>query len=159
MFGVIICPRCNRARGVDLSVKTSKCPGCGLHSEVDRMHTYFQTDNELELAEAVRRTSSRMQHSIEDYGEDVVLARQATEEQRKKSRNQSLDFDGMVLLARSMSSESGFGLDDVFAVVLDGVLHAGTGAADSFRQLLFVIGLKIGVHAVHFGMEAAAGTF
>ena len=113
MFGVIICSRCNRARGVDLSVKTSKCPGCGLHSEVDRMHTYFQTDNELELAEAVRRTSSRMQHSIEDYGDDVVLARQATEEQRKKARNQSLDFDGMVMMARSLDSESGFGLDQL----------------------------------------------
>ena len=113
MFGVIICPKCNRARGVDLSVKTSKCPGCGLHSEVDRMRTYFQTDNEQELAELVRRTSSRMQHSIEDYGDDVVLARQATEEQRKKTRNLSLDFDGMVMIARSLSSEPGFGLDDL----------------------------------------------
>jgi hypothetical protein len=113
MFGVIICPRCNRARGVDLSVKTSKCPGCGLHSEVDRMRTYFQTDNELELAEAVRRTSSRMQHSIEDYGDDVVLARQATEEQRKKAKNQSLDFDGMVMIARSLASELGFDLDEL----------------------------------------------
>jgi len=99
MFGGIICPRCNRARGVDLSVKTSKCPGCGLHSEVDRMRTYFQTDNEQELAELVRRTNSRMQHSIEDYGDDVVLARQATEEQRKRTKNQSLDFDGMVMIA------------------------------------------------------------
>jgi hypothetical protein len=113
MFGVIICPRCNRARGVDLSAKTSKCPGCGLHSEVDRMRVYFQTDNELELAEAVRRTSSRMQQSIEDYGDNVVLARQATEEQRKKARNQSLDFNGMMLLARSISSETGFSLDDL----------------------------------------------
>jgi transcription elongation factor Elf1 len=113
MYGVIICPRCNRARGVDLSVKTSKCPGCGLHSEVDRMHTYFQTDNEQELAEAVRRTSSRMQHSIEDYGDDVVVARQAAEEQRKRSKNQSLDFDGMVLIAHSLASETGFGLNEV----------------------------------------------
>jgi hypothetical protein len=113
MFGVIICPKCNRARGVDLSVKTSKCPGCGLHSEVDRMRTYFQTDNQQELAELVRRTSSRMQHSIEDYGDDVILARQATEEQRKKTRNQSLDFDGMLMIARSLSSEQGFGLDEL----------------------------------------------
>jgi hypothetical protein len=113
MYGVIICPRCNRARGVDLSVKTSKCPGCGLHSEVDRMRTYFQTNNEQELAEAVRQVGTRMQHSIEDYGDDVVLARQATEEQRKKTRNQSLDFDGMVMIARSLSSEQGFGLDDL----------------------------------------------
>jgi hypothetical protein len=113
MFGVIICPRCNRARGVDLSVKTSKCPGCGLHSEVDRMRVYFQTDNELELAEAVRRTSSRQQHSIEDYGDDVILARQASEEQRKRSKNQSLDFDGMVLLAHSLECEAGFSLDDL----------------------------------------------
>ena len=113
MFGVVICPRCNRARGVDLSAKISKCPGCGLHSEVERLHTYFQTDNELELAEAVRRTSSRMQHSIEDYGDDVLLARQATEEQRKRARNQSLDFEGMVLIARSLSSETGFSLDQL----------------------------------------------
>ena len=118
MFGVVICPRCNRARGVDLSVKTSKCPGCGLHSEVDRMRTYFQTDNEQELAELVRRTNSRMQHSIEDYGDDVVLARQATEEQRKRTKNQSLDFDGMVMIARSLSSEQGFGLDDLKGVLI-----------------------------------------
>ena len=76
------------------------------------MRTYFQTDNEQELAELVRRTSSRMQHSIEDYGDDVILARQATEEQRKKTRNLSLDFDGMVMIARSLSSV-GFGLDDL----------------------------------------------
>jgi hypothetical protein len=113
MYGVVICPRCNRARGVDLSVKTSKCPGCGLHSEVDRMRTYFQTDNEQELAEAVRRTSSRLQHSIEDYGEDVVIARQAAEEQRKRTKNQSLDFDGMVLIARSFPPESGFDLEEL----------------------------------------------
>jgi hypothetical protein len=120
MYGVIICPRCNRARGVDLSVKTSKCPGCGLHSEVDRMHTYFQTDNEQELAEAVRRTSSRMQHSIEDYGDDVVVARQAAEEQRKRSKNQSLDFDGMVLIAHSLASETGFGLDELKEALITG---------------------------------------
>jgi hypothetical protein len=119
MYGVVVCPKCNRARGVDLSVKTSKCPGCGLHSEVERLRTYFQTENEQELAEAVRRTSSRMQHSIEDYGEDVVVARQAAEEQRRKSKNQSLDFDGMVLIARSFQSESGFDLEELRAVLTE----------------------------------------
>jgi hypothetical protein len=113
MYGVVVCPKCNRARGVDLSVKTSKCPGCGSHSDVDRMRIYFQTDNEQELAEAVRRVGTRMQHSIEDYGEDVVMARQATEEQRKRSKNQSLDFEGMSFIARSLSSENGFGLDEL----------------------------------------------
>ena len=119
MYGVVVCPKCNRARGVDLSVKTSKCPGCGLHSEVERLRTYFQTENEQELAEAVRRTSSRMQHSIEDYGEDVVVARQAAEEQRRMSKNQSLDFDGMVLIARSFQSESGFDLEELRAVLTE----------------------------------------
>ena len=77
------------------------------------MRTYFQTENEQELAEAVRQVGTRMQHSIEDYGDDVVLARQATEEQRKKAKNQSLDFDGMVMIARSLSSEQGFGLEEL----------------------------------------------
>ena len=113
MYGVIICPKCNRARGADLSAKTSKCPGCGVHSEVDRMRIYFQTENEQELAEAVRRVGTRMQHSIEDYGDDVIMARKATEEQRKKVKNQSLDFDGMVFIARSIVSENGFGLDEL----------------------------------------------
>ena len=107
MFGVMICPGAIGPEGSDLSVKTSKCPGCGLHSEVDRMRVYFQTDNELELAEAVRRTSSRQQHSIEDYGDDVILARQASEEQRKKPKNRSLDFDEMVLLATRWSARRG----------------------------------------------------
>jgi hypothetical protein len=81
------------------------------------MHTYFRTDNQLELAEAVRRTSSRMQHSIEDYGDDVILARQATEEQRKRTRNQSLDFDAMALMARSLSACSEFGLEELKAAL------------------------------------------
>jgi hypothetical protein len=67
---------------------------------------------------------------------------------------QRLVFGPLALFLGGLPSD-----DHIIAIVLDGVLHPGAGPADRFRQFLLVISLKIGVHAVHLGMEAAAGTF
>jgi predicted RNA-binding Zn-ribbon protein involved in translation (DUF1610 family) len=46
MFGVIVCPSCNRARGVDLSAAAVVCPSCGKKMNVGRAKVYFKTDSE-----------------------------------------------------------------------------------------------------------------
>jgi uncharacterized protein with GYD domain len=60
MFGVIVCPRCNRVCGVDLGTKSKRCPACGHRIEVSKAKVYFKTDSQEELAEAVRRLADEI---------------------------------------------------------------------------------------------------
>ena len=66
MFGVIICGRCHRPRGVDLSTASATCPHCGASIDVRRARVFFQTDSLTELARAVREVSER-HVDVEDF--------------------------------------------------------------------------------------------
>ena len=57
MFGVIVCGRCHRPRGVDLATSRARCPHCGASIDVTRARVFFSTDSQSELAEAVRAYS------------------------------------------------------------------------------------------------------
>ncbi|MBM4237524.1 MAG: DUF1922 domain-containing protein [Euryarchaeota archaeon] len=65
MFGVIVCPRCNRARGVNLSTSKTHCPTCGKGIDIGKAKVYFETDSESELAEAVRRMSEQLSSGLD----------------------------------------------------------------------------------------------
>ncbi|MDD1747154.1 MAG: DUF1922 domain-containing protein, partial [Methanomassiliicoccales archaeon] len=67
MFGVIICPKCHRARGVSLSTSRAKCPHCGHSIDVSLAKVYHKTDSQEELALAVQRMTERLAANIEDY--------------------------------------------------------------------------------------------
>jgi len=65
MFGVVICPNCNRPRGVNLSARKAMCPACGKYIDLRRTKIYFETDSETELAEAVRKLSEQTSGGFE----------------------------------------------------------------------------------------------
>jgi hypothetical protein len=66
MFGAIVCPKCNTARGVRLPSKTARCPKCGHSIDVTKAKLYFETDSQEELVEAVRALSVRLATDIEE---------------------------------------------------------------------------------------------
>jgi len=57
MYGVVICPRCNQARGVDLGSRTASCPRCGNRIDLRKAYVYARVDDQRLLPEAVRRVS------------------------------------------------------------------------------------------------------
>ena len=57
MYGVVICPRCNQARGVDLDSRTATCPRCGNRIDLRRARCYARVEDKRQLPEAVRRVS------------------------------------------------------------------------------------------------------
>ena len=59
MFGVVVCPRCKRARGVDLGKKTTACD-CGFEIRISVSRTGFETSDARELAAAVGRTQAEL---------------------------------------------------------------------------------------------------
>src|SRR3989442_14967767 len=65
MFGVVVCPRCHRAKGVDLSKKTTSC-SCGFEIRVVPASVRVRVGTERELIEAVRRGSAELAGGLAD---------------------------------------------------------------------------------------------
>ena len=65
MFGVIVCPRCGRAKGVELPKKTTSCP-CGFEIRVLPSRVRFETANARELAAAVGRINAEIRGGSEE---------------------------------------------------------------------------------------------
>ena len=59
MYGVVVCSRCEKARAVNLSQKTSTCE-CGSRIPIQRSKPYFKSDSQSEVAEAVRQMNARL---------------------------------------------------------------------------------------------------
>jgi hypothetical protein len=57
MFGVVVCPRCGRAKGVELPKRTTSCQ-CGFEMHVHPSGIRFETADARELVEAVGRINA-----------------------------------------------------------------------------------------------------
>ena len=66
MFGVVVCPRCHRAKGVELSKKTTSC-SCGFEIRVVPARVRVRVGTERELIEAVRRVSAELAGGLAEY--------------------------------------------------------------------------------------------
>jgi secreted Zn-dependent insulinase-like peptidase len=58
-YGVIVCPKCGRARGVESIRKTVTCQ-CGRVIKVGRMKLQYPTDSPLELADIVGKVNASL---------------------------------------------------------------------------------------------------
>ena len=62
-YGVIICPKCGKAKGIETRKKTTTCP-CGRELRLKRGMFKFMTDSPIELADLVARVNAAL-HGIE----------------------------------------------------------------------------------------------
>src|SRR5439155_218726 len=78
MYGVIVCPRCKRAKGVDLKQKTTTC-ACGFEIRIAPSRVRARADTARELASLVGQVSAELagQRAREDPTVDVVIDKQA----------------------------------------------------------------------------------
>ena len=58
-YGLIICPSCGKARGVETSKKTATCP-CGRTGRLFKSQVKYETDSPLELADMVAQANSQL---------------------------------------------------------------------------------------------------
>jgi len=71
MYGVIVCPRCKRAKGVDLKQKTSVCT-CGFEIRILPARVRARADSARELAPLVARVSAEIAGGLETYERAVA---------------------------------------------------------------------------------------
>jgi len=58
-YGVIVCPKCGLAKGVEAKKKTTSCQ-CGKEIVLARTKLMFQTDSPLELADSVAKANAAL---------------------------------------------------------------------------------------------------
>jgi len=78
MFGVVVCPRCGRAKGIELPRKTTSCP-CGFEIHVVPSRIKFETSNARELATAVGRLNAE----LHGEGSEVLVRTTGPKKQSK----------------------------------------------------------------------------
>jgi len=103
MFGVIVCPRCSRVRGVDLSRKRVNCPGCGHSIDVTRAKIYFSTEDQAELAEAVRH----MAREIAPRLDRQEVEPWTLETEQEETIPKRFDEQGLIMTIISLTEEGG----------------------------------------------------
>jgi hypothetical protein len=58
-YGVIVCPKCGKARGIETKKKTTSCQ-CGREIVLSKIRFEFTTDSPLELADAVAQANEQL---------------------------------------------------------------------------------------------------
>jgi len=103
MFGVIVCPRCSRVRGVDLSRKRVSCPGCGHSIDVTKAKIYFSTEDQAELIEAV----GHMAREIAPRLDQQEVEPWTLETEKEETIPKRLDEQGLIMIIISLTEEGG----------------------------------------------------
>jgi hypothetical protein len=106
-YGVVICPACVRARGLQTSRKTSTCP-CGRQVKLRRASFRFLTDSPRELADMVAQAN-----------EQLANGKQVRRKRARSPKDLAKDPVGRAeIVARELTRELGeFGVEDVRRVL------------------------------------------
>jgi len=106
MFGVIVCPKCNRVRGIDLSIGRAVCPRCGHPIDIDRAKVYFRTESQRELVEAVRQKAREIAPSLDPAElEDWAIVKDGIDPPEQPERG--ISEDRVYEIARRLTADQG----------------------------------------------------
>jgi hypothetical protein len=76
MYGVVVCPRCKRAKGVDAKQRTTTCV-CGFEIHVFPNRMRARTERAADLADLVGRVNAEISGGLKTYEADLAPRRQA----------------------------------------------------------------------------------
>ena len=59
-YGVIVCPKCKKAKGINLLNKTTKCPRCNKIIIIDKIKITYGTDSEHKMRQVIGLINAKM---------------------------------------------------------------------------------------------------
>ena len=114
MLGVVVCPKCHRARGADLSNLTTRCAHCRHVIDLSKARVYARTDSKDKLPEAVRRMTEKLAVNVEDYPAERKSRARAPQQEKKPKRADLLNLEGLRSLAIELNrGKDHFDVQDV----------------------------------------------
>ena len=60
-YGIVLCPKCKKPKGVILSYKTTKCIWCNKLIKLDKTQILFKTNSEHELRNALGSINAKLE--------------------------------------------------------------------------------------------------
>ncbi|MDD1769981.1 MAG: DUF1922 domain-containing protein [Methanomassiliicoccales archaeon] len=103
MFGVVVCPKCKKARGVVLGSARARCPRCGHSIDLSRARVFYKTDSQTELAEAVKKMMDRLSEGIEEIDVERKRRRPVPAKETRKRRTE----ESLVAVAKELTLSLG----------------------------------------------------
>jgi hypothetical protein len=97
MYGVVVCSRCKRAKGVDLKQKTTTC-SCGNEIRVSGARVRAQVATAHELARLVAEVNAELRGGLDEYRKAAAPPR------RTRSRDVHVRVVGIAAKSRDRAS-------------------------------------------------------
>ena len=66
-FGIIVCSKCKRAKGVNLSFKTTKCIRCNKVLKISQMKLLYETNSEQQLRQKLGLINAELDGNLEEF--------------------------------------------------------------------------------------------
>ena len=68
-FGIVVCPKCKKAKVVNLSCKTSRCYRCNEILTFDSLKIWYKTDSEQKARLALGIVNAEIDGRLDEYKE------------------------------------------------------------------------------------------
>ena len=68
-YGIVVCSKCKKAKGVDLSFKTTRCIRCGKILKLDKTKILHITNSEQELRCYLGQVNADLDGKLEEFRE------------------------------------------------------------------------------------------
>lgn len=113
MKGIIVCPKCRKVLGAELSSDYKRCPVCGHRIRLSSSKVYFKTESQRELREAIMEFTQRLMSSGEGVPDREVVRRE--KQSRRVCDEIALDF----IVSKLTLEKGDFDADDLMEALGD----------------------------------------
>jgi len=68
-FGIVVCPKCKKAKIVDLSCKTNKCHRCGKVLRLEHLIILHKSNSDQKIRQVLGLVNAEMDGRLEEFKE------------------------------------------------------------------------------------------
>ncbi len=131
-YGLLICPRCGMAKGVEAGRKTTTCQ-CGREINLRRVKLRYPTDSPLELADSVAKANAALRGGQQLPPEKRRRRKDPFFVIAERAKAVKDPVERMKVIAKGLTDlKSSFGVEDVRRVVV----LLGKGSAEDIIKSL-----------------------
>lgn len=105
-YGIVVCPNCRYAKGVDLTTKFTDCPHCGKRLKIEKMKIYYRSASQDEISWAVGKLNAKIR------GEEIPKREEKEKEDPyyravKRGEEGEGEREKLMIIMRELTSDLG----------------------------------------------------
>jgi len=68
-FGIVVCPKCKKAKGINLSCKTTRCIRCDKLLMLEKLRILYKADSKQKLRQTLGLINAEMDDRLKEFKE------------------------------------------------------------------------------------------